>query len=123
MCVRVRAQPVRPAASAPFLALGPGPSECGTLGPAPVRGALVRPRRPDCAQALRGLHLGAGRAPAPGHRLTPTPLLPQVSTHHLHPSSEDEDMEGVFPNELSLQQVGVARPFPTVRAPRAAPPG
>nr|KAF6267601.1 protein phosphatase 6 regulatory subunit 2 [Myotis myotis] len=26
-----------------------------------------------------------------------------VSTH-LHPSSEDEDMEGVFPNELSLQQ-------------------
>ncbi|XP_044084949.1 serine/threonine-protein phosphatase 6 regulatory subunit 2 isoform X2 [Neovison vison] len=27
-----------------------------------------------------------------------------VSTHHLHPSSEDEDMEGVFPNELSLQQ-------------------
>lgn len=32
----------------------------------------------------------------------------QVSTHHLHPSSEDEDMEGVFPNELSLQQVRVA---------------
>jgi len=31
-----------------------------------------------------------------------------VSTHHLHPSSEDEDMEGVFPNELSLQQVRVA---------------
>ncbi|KAK1327653.1 hypothetical protein QTO34_012942 [Cnephaeus nilssonii] len=28
-----------------------------------------------------------------------------VSTH-LHPSSEDEDMEGVFPNELSLQQFG-----------------
>lgn len=27
-----------------------------------------------------------------------------VSTHHLHPSSEDEDMEGAFPNELSLQQ-------------------
>ncbi|XP_057597272.1 serine/threonine-protein phosphatase 6 regulatory subunit 2 isoform X2 [Hippopotamus amphibius kiboko] len=27
-----------------------------------------------------------------------------VSTHHLHPSSEDEDMEGVFPNALSLQQ-------------------
>ncbi|XP_037371035.1 serine/threonine-protein phosphatase 6 regulatory subunit 2 [Talpa occidentalis] len=27
-----------------------------------------------------------------------------VSTHHLHPSSEEEDMEGVFPNELSLQQ-------------------
>nr|XP_031529468.1 serine/threonine-protein phosphatase 6 regulatory subunit 2 isoform X3 [Vicugna pacos] len=27
-----------------------------------------------------------------------------VSTHHLHPSSEDEDMEGVFPSELSLQQ-------------------
>ncbi|VFV33931.1 low quality protein: [Lynx pardinus] len=31
-------------------------------------------------------------------------LIPEVSTHHLHPSSEDEDMEGVFPNELSLQQ-------------------
>ncbi|XP_074182759.1 serine/threonine-protein phosphatase 6 regulatory subunit 2 isoform X2 [Rhinolophus sinicus] len=27
-----------------------------------------------------------------------------VSTHHLHPSSDDEDMEGAFPNELSLQQ-------------------
>ncbi|ELR50786.1 Serine/threonine-protein phosphatase 6 regulatory subunit 2, partial [Bos mutus] len=27
-----------------------------------------------------------------------------VSTHHLHPSSEDEDMEGVLPSELSLQQ-------------------
>ncbi|XP_016067177.1 PREDICTED: serine/threonine-protein phosphatase 6 regulatory subunit 2 isoform X2 [Miniopterus natalensis] len=27
-----------------------------------------------------------------------------VSTHHLHPSSEDEDMEGAFPSELSLQQ-------------------
>ncbi|XP_038934797.1 serine/threonine-protein phosphatase 6 regulatory subunit 2 isoform X6 [Rattus norvegicus] len=27
-----------------------------------------------------------------------------VSTHHLHSSSEDEDIEGTFPNELSLQQ-------------------
>ncbi|XP_027710186.1 serine/threonine-protein phosphatase 6 regulatory subunit 2 isoform X2 [Vombatus ursinus] len=27
-----------------------------------------------------------------------------VSTHHLHSSSEDEDMESAFPNELSLQQ-------------------
>ncbi|XP_034983080.2 serine/threonine-protein phosphatase 6 regulatory subunit 2 isoform X1 [Zootoca vivipara] len=27
-----------------------------------------------------------------------------VSTHHLHSSSEDEDAEGAFPNELSLQQ-------------------
>eukprot|EP00070_Physeter_catodon_P039697 XP_028346591.1 serine/threonine-protein phosphatase 6 regulatory subunit 2 isoform X3 [Physeter catodon] len=27
-----------------------------------------------------------------------------VSAQHLRPSSEDEDMEGVFPNELSLQQ-------------------
>nr|XP_025138385.1 serine/threonine-protein phosphatase 6 regulatory subunit 2 isoform X5 [Bubalus bubalis] len=27
-----------------------------------------------------------------------------VSTHHLHPSSEDEDAEGVLPSELSLQQ-------------------
>ncbi|XP_063099758.1 serine/threonine-protein phosphatase 6 regulatory subunit 2 isoform X4 [Cavia porcellus] len=27
-----------------------------------------------------------------------------VSTHHLHSSSEDEDIEGAFPNELSLQQ-------------------
>lgn len=39
----------------------------------------------------------------------PPALLLQVSTHHLHPSSEDEDMEGVFPNELSLQQVCAAR--------------
>ena len=29
----------------------------------------------------------------------------QVSTHHLHSSSEDEDIESAFPNELSLQQV------------------
>ncbi|XP_064224339.1 serine/threonine-protein phosphatase 6 regulatory subunit 2 isoform X2 [Aotus nancymaae] len=28
-----------------------------------------------------------------------------VSTHHLHSSSEDEDIEGAFPNELSLQQI------------------
>ncbi|XP_051016149.1 serine/threonine-protein phosphatase 6 regulatory subunit 2 isoform X1 [Acomys russatus] len=27
-----------------------------------------------------------------------------VSTHHLHSSSEDEDIEGTFPNEMSLQQ-------------------
>ncbi|XP_062058606.1 serine/threonine-protein phosphatase 6 regulatory subunit 2 isoform X3 [Lepus europaeus] len=27
-----------------------------------------------------------------------------VGTHHLHSSSEDEDIEGAFPNELSLQQ-------------------
>ncbi|TKC43065.1 hypothetical protein EI555_007668, partial [Monodon monoceros] len=27
-----------------------------------------------------------------------------VSTHHLHPSSEEEDVEGIFPNELALQQ-------------------
>lgn len=27
-----------------------------------------------------------------------------MSTHHLHSSSEDEDIEGAFPNELSLQQ-------------------
>ncbi|XP_047403939.1 serine/threonine-protein phosphatase 6 regulatory subunit 2 isoform X2 [Sciurus carolinensis] len=27
-----------------------------------------------------------------------------VSAHHLHSSSEDEDIEGAFPNELSLQQ-------------------
>ncbi|XP_030071636.1 LOW QUALITY PROTEIN: serine/threonine-protein phosphatase 6 regulatory subunit 2 [Microcaecilia unicolor] len=27
-----------------------------------------------------------------------------VSTHHLHSSSEDEDIDGAFPNELSLQQ-------------------
>ncbi|XP_035282067.1 serine/threonine-protein phosphatase 6 regulatory subunit 2-like [Anguilla anguilla] len=27
-----------------------------------------------------------------------------VSSHHLHSSSEDDDMEGPFPNELSLQQ-------------------
>ncbi|XP_020036868.2 serine/threonine-protein phosphatase 6 regulatory subunit 2 isoform X2 [Castor canadensis] len=27
-----------------------------------------------------------------------------VSIHHLHSSSEDEDIEGAFPNELSLQQ-------------------
>lgn len=66
-----------------------------------------------------GCRWGAGWAPAPGaSSLLPThahPLLLQVSTH-LHPSSEDEDMEGVFPNELSLQQVRVARPFPAVLA-------
>lgn len=49
------------------------------------------------------------------------PLLFRVSTHHLHPSSDDEDMEGAFPNELSLQQVRVAssaptRPFPVLWA-------
>lgn len=27
-----------------------------------------------------------------------------VSTHHFHSSSEDEDIDGAFPNELSLQQ-------------------
>lgn len=27
-----------------------------------------------------------------------------VSTRHLHPSSEEEDVEGIFPNELALQQ-------------------
>ncbi|XP_075409555.1 serine/threonine-protein phosphatase 6 regulatory subunit 2 [Tenrec ecaudatus] len=27
-----------------------------------------------------------------------------VSVHHLHSSSEDEDLDGTFPNELSLQQ-------------------
>ncbi|KAF4805393.1 hypothetical protein TURU_001108 [Turdus rufiventris] len=27
-----------------------------------------------------------------------------VSTHHLHSSSEDEDIESAFPNELTLQQ-------------------
>lgn len=32
-------------------------------------------------------------------------VLPQVSTHHLHSSSEDEDIESAFPNELTLQQV------------------
>ena len=32
----------------------------------------------------------------------------QVSTHNLHSSSEDDDAEGPFPNELSLQQVGGA---------------
>ena len=82
----------------------------------PVSGALVWPRRPNRAQTPCGLHLGSRLDPGPGHRLTPTPLLLQVSTHHLHPSSEDEDMEGVFPNELSLQQVGVAGPLPTILA-------
>lgn len=32
-------------------------------------------------------------------------VLSQVSTHHLHSSSEDEDIESAFPNELTLQQV------------------
>uniref|UniRef100_A0A8C3TH41 Protein phosphatase 6 regulatory subunit 2 n=1 Tax=Chelydra serpentina TaxID=8475 RepID=A0A8C3TH41_CHESE len=31
-------------------------------------------------------------------------LVRRVSTHHLHSSSEDEDIESAFPNELSLQQ-------------------
>uniref|UniRef100_A0A8C5FF47 Serine/threonine-protein phosphatase 6 regulatory subunit 2-like n=1 Tax=Gadus morhua TaxID=8049 RepID=A0A8C5FF47_GADMO len=30
-----------------------------------------------------------------------------VSTHNMHSSSEDDDMESPFPNDLSLQQVGV----------------
>lgn len=30
----------------------------------------------------------------------------QVSTHNMHSSSEDDDMESPFPNDLSLQQVG-----------------
>ncbi len=29
----------------------------------------------------------------------------QVSTHNLHSSSEDDDMESPFPNDLSIQQV------------------
>lgn len=63
---------------------------------------------------------GEGAA-APGAHVHPLWLF-QVSTHHLHPSSEDEDMEGVFPNELSLQQVRVAalhklrQPFPPLAA-------
>lgn len=33
-------------------------------------------------------------------------VLSQVNTHHhLHSSSEDEDIESAFPNELTLQQV------------------
>lgn len=44
-------------------------------------------------------------------------LLFQVSTHHLHSSSEDEDMESAFPNELSLQQVS-AMPGPRASGPR-----
>ncbi|XP_077025405.1 serine/threonine-protein phosphatase 6 regulatory subunit 2 isoform X6 [Tamandua tetradactyla] len=36
-------------------------------------------------------------------RLSTMDLL-LVSTHHLHSSSEDEDIESAFPNELSLQQ-------------------
>lgn len=68
---------------------------------------------------------GEGAA-APGAHVHPLWLF-QVSTHHLHPSSEDEDMEGVFPNELSLQQVRVAalhsvrQPFP--RSAALKPPG
>ena len=31
--------------------------------------------------------------------------LPQVNTHNMHSSSEDDDMESPFPNDLSLQQV------------------
>ena len=30
----------------------------------------------------------------------------QVSTHNMHSSSEDDDRESPFPNDLSLQQVG-----------------
>lgn len=32
--------------------------------------------------------------------------ISQVSTHNMHSSSEDDDMESPFPNDLSLQQVG-----------------
>lgn len=71
-------------------------------------------------RALRPLVL-PGSSGALGCGAHVHPLLFQVSTHHLHPSSDDEDMEGAFPNELSLQQVRVAssaptRPFPALWA-------
>lgn len=77
---------VRPA-PAPPVARSPG-----CWGPWP---------HPSCQEAHCGQAPGTGLTP-------PTPVLLQVSTHHLHPSSEDEDMEGAFPNELSLQQVCMA---------------
>lgn len=73
-----------------------------------LRAEHCRPRGPAWP-GLTGLPVRrAGGGEAPAYVRPPWPL--QVSTHHLHPSSEDEDMEGVFPNELSLQQVRVARP-------------
>lgn len=39
-------------------------------------------------------------------------LVLQVSTHNMHSSSEDDDMEGPFPNDLSLQQVAEAWMWP-----------
>lgn len=44
-----------------------------------------------------------------GFRCAQCGVFVQVSTHHLHSSSEDEDIESAFPNELSLQQVGWQR--------------
>lgn len=35
----------------------------------------------------------------------PVHCVLQVSTHNMHSSSEDDDMESPFPNDLSLQQV------------------
>lgn len=49
--------------------------------------------------------------PQPGPHPLPT-ALPQVSTHHLHSSSDDEDdrlKEFNFPEEAVLQQVGWGR--------------
>lgn len=42
--------------------------------------------------------------------ISPWLCVLQVSTHHMHSSSEDDDMEGPFPNDLSLQQVKKNKP-------------
>lgn len=87
---------------------------------------------PPCAAGLSSARAPRSRAlPVPA--LTPARPPPQVSTHHLHSSSDDEDdrlKEFNFPEEAVLQQVGgaagaggcparAARPPP---APDRAPP-
>lgn len=46
----------------------------------------------------------------------------QVSTHNMHSSSEDDDMESPFPNDLSLQQVGGERCTCTIPSVTMKPP-
>lgn len=57
-------------------------------------------------------------APRGGERRKRRPIGPlesiwgfssvQVTAHHLHSSSEDEEAKAAFPNEVSLQQVALS---------------
>lgn len=85
---------------------------------------LVRLPSPPSGASLLGGFRGYTEPPCAGlpsrgswlcpcqPRCSPWSSPSQVSTHHLHSSSEDEDAEGAFPNELSLQQVGFLPGYP-----------